>query len=286
MGRYLLSLHPACERAPLMTPSNASSALWKLFAILYFLTVASCASPAPFVQDDKFAIVSHGDFSEAEIRRVRKELGKGLEALEENRIPIRRDKFPIIVNLRSGPGVSVSYHGRGPIELYWVHEGRAPIIHELTHILAGYTFANGHWTPEGLASYMQDRYGEDRAFPSRGISHALTKVIIEEDVFLPMTEVMADRRREGYFGKGSTWNRWLAYTQSTSLCQYLIERYGMERFLQIYDRPVEAMDFPRIYGKSGEALVREWKNFLMNYEKDTGKARRTFLGIRTRTATR
>ena len=103
---------------------------------------------------------------------MREELGKGLEALKANRVPILAHRFPVVVNLRPGRGISVSYHGRGPIELYWVKEGRAPVIHELTHVLAGYTASNGHWSQEGFASYMQDRYGRDITFPSRKTSKA------------------------------------------------------------------------------------------------------------------
>lgn len=46
--------------------------------------------------------------------------------------------------------------------------------------MAGYTASNGHWTQEGFASYMQDQYGEDHAFPTAKMADALVKVIAEE----------------------------------------------------------------------------------------------------------
>jgi len=157
-----------------------------------------------------------------------------------------------------------------------VGEVRAPIVHELTHVLAGYTAANGHWTQEGFASFMQDEYGEDTAFPTHKMDHALVKVLIEERSALPMLEVMRDRNRAKYFGLRSPWERWVAYTQSTSLCRYLIERYGPERFFKLYDTPFEAIDFPALYGRSAETLVNEWLTYVRELPTDTPKARALF----------
>jgi hypothetical protein len=65
----------------------------------------------------------------------------------------------------------------------------------------------------------------------------------------------------------------VAYTQSTSLCSYLIERYGSERFFKVYDVPVEAVDFTGLYGKTAEALVEEWLAYVAQLPADTVRAR-------------
>lgn len=61
-----------------------------------------------------------------------------------------------------------------------------------------------------------------------------------------MALVMRDRNRQTYFGTRTPWERWLAYTQSTSRSGYLIARYGKELFVQLYDVPVELVDFERL----------------------------------------
>ena len=257
--------------------SRATDALRPLLLLL----ASTCATIHPSYRDERFVILSSGDFTPHDVQRVRQQLEVGLTAVERYIGMVPPSKFPIVVKLWSGSGVSHSYHGAGPIELFWVTEMRSPIIHELTHVLAGYTASNGHWTQEGFASYMQDQYGEDHAFPTAKMAHALVKVIAEEGALLPMALVMRDRNRQTYFGTRTPWERWLAYTQSTSLCRYLIERYGKELFVQLYDVPVELVDFERLYGKTGGMLVDEWLSYVRALPLDDA-ARPYFLQMRQR----
>ncbi|MBI3326689.1 MAG: hypothetical protein HYZ81_08310 [Nitrospinae bacterium] len=248
----------------------------------FLMLVGACAALQPGYRNDRFIIHNRGDFSEQQVQRVSRELSRGLRALEQYIGPIPQNKFPVIVNLWSGSGVSHSSHGQGPIELYWVREVQAPIMHELTHVLAGYTASHGHWTQEGFASYMQDQYGEDAAFPTRKMAHALAKVIREENSQLPMLAVMRDRNRGRYFGTRTPWERWLAYTQSTSFCRYLIDTYGMDTFLRLYDKPLEAMDFPQLFGKGPEELVADWETYLGHLDVDIARAHQIFKNLHTR----
>ena len=245
------------------------------------LVLGACATLQPGYVDDRFIIENHGNFTAQEVQRVRKELSIGLDAIEHLLGTIPAQKFPVVVHLRAGRGVSHIEHGQGPIELYWVREVQAPIIHELTHVLVGYTAAHGHWTQEGLASYLQDHYGEDTAFPTRKMAHTLAKVIRDEHSQLPMLEVMQDRNRQRYFGVKTPWHRWLAYTQSTSLCQYVIDTYGMDTFLRLYDQPLEAIDFPQLLGKRPEELVADWEVHLSHLEVDTTRAHYVFTMLHT-----
>jgi len=252
----------------------------RVLGVLAVLFLNGCAAIQPAYRDERFVIVNHGDFTSPEIARVRSQLEIGAGALEKYLGAAPAGKLPVVVNLRPGRGVSHSYHGQGSIELYWVREVRAPIIHELTHVLAGYTAANGHWTQEGFASYVQDQYGEDDAFPTHKVAHALVKVIRQEGSFLPMLEVMRDRSRRRYFGLQTPWERWLAYTQSTSFCRYLIERFGSEKFFGLYNVPFEAIDFMGLYGKTAEALVDDWLRFVTDLPTETATARTIFQNMR------
>ncbi len=241
--------------------------------MLAFLLVTACAAVEPAHRDERFVIHNQGNFTAGEVQRVRTQLEAGAAALSEYLGPAATRRSPVVVNLWAGAGVSHSHHGQGSIELYWVRERRAPIIHELTHVLAGYTASNGHWTQEGFASYMQDRYGEDIAFPTQRMAHGLVKALREDGRLLPMLEIMKDRDRATYFGLRTPWSRWLAYTQSTSFCQFLIERYGKERFFEIYDRSVETMDFTGLYGRTAEVLIAEWSSYVAALPSDTARAR-------------
>jgi len=254
--------------------------MMRSLALFLFLFVSACIATEPADRDEKYLIFNHGNFTSREIERVREQLQVGATALEKYIGPIPAYRFNVVLNLRPGRGVSHSGHGRGAIGLYWVREVQAPIFHELTHVLAGYSASNGHWTQEGFASYMQDQYGEDHAFPTRKMAHALVKVLAEEKSLLPMLEVMRDRNRIKYFSLDTPWERWLAYTQSTSLCRYLIERYGEEKFLKIYDTPFGSIDFHRRYGKTPEVLVNEWLSYVNELSTDTAKARAFFQSMK------
>ena len=242
--------------------------------------VAGCGAVAPAHRDARFVIHDLGGFTAADVARVRAELDASVRALAPYLGAPSAARLPVTVNLRPGPGVSHSHHGAGPIELHWVRERRAPIVHELTHVLAGYTPAHGHWTQEGFASYMQDRYGEDEAFPTRRLAHALVKAIVDDGALLPMLDVMRDRGRRRYFGLGDPWRRWLAYTQSTSLCTYLIEWHGAERFFRIYDLPFERMDFVGVYGMDAERLLEAWLREVTRGSPEDTRARAVYEEMR------
>ena len=245
----------------------------RAIGLLLCSLLSACAATDPALRDEKFIIWNHGGFTAAEVQRVRAQLEVGTAVLEKYiGRPLPAHKFPVTVNLRDGRGVFQRSNGQGAIELYWVREVRAPIIHELTHVLAGYTASNGHWTQEGFASYMQDQYGEDDAFPTQKMAHALVKLLRQENSLLPMLEVMKDRNRGEFFGLRPPWERWLAYTQSTSLCRYLIEAYGKERFFKIYNMPFGAIDFEGIYGKKIEVLLNDWLRYVSELSVDARKA--------------
>ena len=230
--------------------------------------------------DGHFLIDKQAGLSDHRVTRVIGELNSGLAALKKLGVPLHTDKFPITVTLKAGRGISRSYHGRGPIILHRIAAKRSPIVHELTHMLAGYTWANGHWTAEGFASFMQDKYGGDIAYPTRRQPHELLRVILDEGAALPMIDVMRDRRREKNFGKNNPWHRFLAYAQSSSFCKYLIDTYGIRKFLTIYDQPYEDQEFQAIYGKSGPAMVNQWHAYVRGQDLDLRRAKRIYRRVR------
>jgi hypothetical protein len=96
---------------------------------LLLLLASACATIHPSHRDERFVILSSGDFTPQDVQRVREQLEVGLKALERYIGAAPPSKFPIVVKLWSGSGVSHSYHGAGPIELFWVKEMRSPPWH-------------------------------------------------------------------------------------------------------------------------------------------------------------
>ena len=251
------------------------------FAATVVLIVSSWSTALSLeTVDGRFVIENDGGLSDDQVTRVIGELNAGLTALKNLGVPLRTEKFPITVHLKGGRGLSRSYHGRGPIVLHRIAARRSPIVHELTHMLAGYTRANGHWTTEGFASYMQDSFGGDIAYPTHRQPHELIRVVLDEGPALPMADIMRDRKRQKYFGKQNLWHRFLAYAQSSSFCKYLIDTYGVKKFLSIYDRPYEDQDFEAVYGQSGQALANEWQAYLRSQDFDVTRAKRIYRRIR------
>jgi hypothetical protein len=213
--------------------------------------------------DPRFVIRDDGGFGDGATAALRAELLRGLAALDELGFRPRPGLLPVTVILRSGPGISNSRHGAGPITLFHFARNRAPTVHELTHMVAGYTRANSHWSQEGLASYVQDRFGTNTAYPTYGETHGIVRMMQRNGDMLPMRAVLQARDRQAYFGISNPIERWAAYAQSASFVRWLVETQGgMDRFRRIYDRKFEDTDFQGVYGSSADALIAAWQDFL------------------------
>ncbi|WP_232233835.1 hypothetical protein [Bacillus sp. J33] len=157
----------------------------------------------------------------------------------------------------------VSYSSGNTIHLYWVKEGNYPLIHELTHVLFGYT--NGHVTQEGLAIFMQDSYSERNAFPNyQGDVHDIMSYLMTQEIIIPLETLLHEDQIFSYsnLSKDSYSLRWLAYIESASFSNFLISKYGIEQFLKIYDQPDLTNKINTVYGKKFKQLEMEWKEFI------------------------
>lgn len=239
-----------------------------LIAGLAFLVMPAAAQTTP---DRRFVLDDEGGFGQTVVDAVRAELQAGLSTLAGLGFAPRTGLFPIRVRLMSGAGISNSF--TGVLVLYQIHRNEAPIVHELTHVVAGYDNRLGHWTQEGFASFVQDRYGSNEAFPTFRIPHALARLIADENSLLPMAAILEDRGRKRYFGTNTPWERWVAYVQSTSFVTWLIDTHGIERFRRIYNRAVEDIDFAAVYGKTSDTLIAEWIQFVRSHDGAASRAR-------------
>jgi hypothetical protein len=131
---------------------------------------------------------------------------------------------------------------------------RTAIVHELTHIIAGAGQHPGGILDEGLAVYLQAKFGgpDDRSFPTRGRHlHAETaRVAARYRRLLPLAMTIEIRRT---FDRGPA--RTLAYLESGSFVQFLIDRRGLDAFMLVYHG---AAAWPEAFGCGMEMLETDW----------------------------
>ncbi len=144
----------------------------------------------------------------------------------------------------------------GPPEI----AGRGPAIaHELTHVIAPSRNKPNRYLDEGLAVFIQEKFGTDKAFPNMGEDvHKLTARSIRTVGKAIPIHKLEETRNSSLTGD----LRRLAYLQEGSFVRYLIEKYGIEDFMAMY----EGKSYERVYKKSLEDLERDWNEFIRGIE--------------------
>lgn len=133
------------------------------------------------------------------------------------------------------------------------------IIHELTHVYAVSFYRkklqNGYenrFYDDGLAVFLEHRFRPSPGFPEfgRDLDAAVAQASVEHGGLIPLKDCEDVRHTV----KGPARRR--PYLQEGSFTQYLIERYGLSRYLEIY----QGKDIKQVTGKSFESLEAAWKS--------------------------
>jgi hypothetical protein len=158
----------------------------------------------------------------------------------QSRITIPADR------IRGDAGGAPRVRGLGPA-----------IAHEITHLVAKSRGCRNRYLDEGLAVYVQERFGE-RAYPNMGHDvHEETKRYSQKiGDLIPVSDL--EKVRKG----GDTGRRTLAYLQEGSFVRYLIERDGLPRFMSLYS----CGTYLAVYGKSFSEVEQDWKRFMTSVE--------------------
>lgn len=134
--------------------------------------------------------------------------------------------------------------------------------HELVHII-GYTISKpAAMVDEGLAVYISQLYGNKPfsdllGYPSKSINEIIP--LLKEN-----NELINIRTLFSYEEIGSSNNVPLAYCQSASFVEFLIEQYGKNKFLTLFelnsksDNANNHIVFRNIYGKDIDEMENEW----------------------------
>ncbi len=226
-----------------------------------------------------FKIYNQGGFSKTTTEQIKEET---LEAYDTiiNSVETGYER-PAIVNIYLFPGEGRPSSNTADIMLYNIHTNTYELVHELTHVLLGYggktTAENGRLTQEGIAVYLQNKIGNISA-PNFGIPiHEVMKYIIDTNNNLPMYKLVKPDIAHSIFipATNNPEDRslyWIAYTQSSSFITYIFEKYGADKFGNIYNHPNLNSQIQKVYGKSLEELEADWLKYIdSNYESVSDK---------------
>ena len=124
----------------------------------------------------------------------------------------------------------------GSKTLYLVAGGKVspPIKHELMHMVSmttwGHPAPSSTWMNEGLAAFAENDcngYTDEQIY----------RFLLEKNLLVPVDSLTADFYRQPEM---------IAYHQSAYIVQYLLEHYGVEKFITVWQKG--SAEFQKVYG--------------------------------------
>ncbi len=160
-----------------------------------------------------------------------------------------------------GGGASNNEKFVGPVVLLNIklfEYGHIVITHELTHIISTYTES---WSlSEGLACYMQNKVSLNNGqFAYKGDFSDIIEMIFEQG-----HDYLCDYLGSVENGKNNLFtsdNLELKsyYALSLSFTDYVVDRYGFDKFMDLYISDCSEKSYIDIFGINREELIREFK---------------------------
>ena len=149
-----------------------------------------------------------------------------------------------------------------------VMRGVAPTVHELVHV---YAPNQNRLLAEGLAVYLHERLLGNAAFPNFGKP---LKVAVKGKASKIRIAALDGVSTPEPLHTSGVCDEQTCYLVAGSFVNFLVERYGMERFQQLYGmtplKPGERGNgglparFDSLYQRSLEKLEEEWRNWLFD----------------------
>lgn len=158
------------------------------------------------------------------------------------------------------------------LKLYYEHleNNYAPITHEITHLITPYYSSLS--LREGLASFMQDTIGKNPSVFNGGEPIIpLSKDFLLEDNIEKNRDVIKNIGTKGIpnditITTSDLKTRKLFYILSYSFSKYLIDEYGIEKFMEVYEAEDLYTKYEEVYEKNLDELHSDWINYVRAYE--------------------
>jgi len=129
-------------------------------------------------------------------------------------------------------------------------------VHEMTHVL---TPQHSDWVSEGLAVYLNDKLGGEGGYPNFGEN--IDQLAIS---YLNQTDILEHVGDETYYPSQADLRTSIGqgfYILSGSFIKYIIEKTGVEIFMQAYDAP----NMQEGLETKTKMTLQEWKTEWVGY---------------------
>lgn len=252
-----------------------------LFIVILLLTACTQDTVVPKEKNDEnivvtpdgkitFEIINKIKVPQEKVESLKEELLKAYDDIQNSihtaYVPSER------INVFLNEGNGVDWGLKSELQLYNIKENQYPLVHELTHSLLGYgnnfDKSRGYFTQEGFATFMEDKYGENKSY-----SHMLMKYFIDSNKIIPISKLIDLNQDDAYFRPSHTNQRdytlrWMSYIHSASIITYLINTYGLEKFEQLYNEEDLAKKIEEIYRKNIREIENNWIVFIKNSQTE------------------
>jgi len=139
------------------------------------------------------------------------------------------------------------------------------LVHEIGHLVAGPSFLGSSLLNEGLAVHLHSKFAEYRSRRTGKIINlhkTVSQTFMPQRGLVPLSQLIHDNLAFGNYLKGreAAMGRSQAYIQAGSFVKFLVDTYGIRKFMQAY----REAPFEMVYKKPLSELEKEWVTFLKN----------------------
>ena len=149
---------------------------------------------------------------------------------------------------------------RGLFESGW-----GQIVHELTHIIA--TNSKSHSFNEGLACYVHDEVSLNNKTFKADVDTTALKLINTEFAYLINHLGNSSNGSNRVYFKDE-YEKKVFYALSDSFTHFIIGKYEIEKYLELYNSDFGDNSYEEIFGSSKDDLIQEWRLFLQLIEEN------------------
>lgn len=143
----------------------------------------------------------------------------------------------------------------------YFEKGMAPVAHETTHIMfPKFSLLSMR---EGLAGYCHELFGENPTIFSFTVPvHQHVRYLKETQptLFEETLAAVGNLMEEMPYTEGDY--RAVFYTISHSLAKYIIETYGVDAYMTLYESDPYNILFEDVLGQSMETIITEWLAYI------------------------